>query len=355
METGNSRAFDSEIFTGRLSAALDIITPRVFTDKLSVASIESSLDDGVVSLVLGDDGRFEIRTKADPEDSSATTSALVTFDAEGNAVFSGTISAGGFVFGGTSTTTSEETEDTPASFIESIGERVLNAIALIRSAAARSFAVVTLYTKNMFAAVITIVPEGRLAVPAGKDQIAGTGRIPAGETSVVVENSATLSTSKIFITPLSLAEHPLIVTLKRPGIGFTVSMIAPAALDIYFDWLIVDSYPTDDTTTSVPGETVIEDEPEEEVSEPPVEEPVTDEIAESSPAEEEPLTESEPEVVPETEPQVDEVLPQDPQGEPATEGEEETEAEPENEPEEETPGDASHEEPEPAPEQSEEL
>lgn len=335
----------SEVFTQRLSAALDVITPKIYTNTLAVGSIESSSDDGSVALVLGDNGRFEIRAQTDPEDPSATTSPLITFDAQGNAVFSGTISAGGFVFGDVSATTSEETqEDTPASFIESIGERVLDAIALIRSAVVRSFTTVALYAENMFAATITVVPDGRVILPAGQNQISGTARIQSGASNVDIENSAVLSTSKIFITPLSLTEHPLIVTLKRPGIGFTVSMFAPAALDIYFDWLIVDSYPTDDTTTSVPGETVIEDEPAEEDPEPPAEETIPEETPPLPVTEEEPLPEPEPDIVPEPEPTIEEVLPESPQEELET---------PEVEPEEDVSEDSSGEESEPALEQSE--
>ncbi|MBP9771930.1 MAG: hypothetical protein KBD16_03330, partial [Candidatus Pacebacteria bacterium] len=374
LEHNNGGGLDSEIFTGRLSAALEIVTPHVFTDKLSVGEIESSSDDGVVALVLGENGRFEIRRKGNPEDASATSSALVSFDAEGNAIFSGTISAESFVLGGasatttgtstelsfaerlarmegllalepvTSTSTDSEAEEASASFIASIEARVTDAVDLIRSAIVRSFATVTLYTKNMFAATITIVPDGRLVLPAGQNQISGTARIQSGASSVDVENSAVLSTSKIFITPLSLTEHPLIVTLKRPGVGFTVSMIAPAALDIYFDWLIVDSYPTDDTTTSIPGETVVEDEPIEEISEPPLEDPPSEELPPPPVIEDDPLPEPEPEVIPEPAPIVEEVLPQEPHEEPET-----PEEEPENEPEENAPS----EEPEPVQEQSE--
>ncbi|MBP9772046.1 MAG: LamG domain-containing protein [Candidatus Pacebacteria bacterium] len=339
LKENGGTGLDSEIFTGRLSAGLDIITPRIFTDILSVGSIESSSDDGVVALMLGEDGRFEIRKKGDSEDPSATSSALVTFDAEGNAVFSGTISAQGLVFGGDAATHTATTSS-PALFIASIEEGVADALAVIRSALVRSFAAVTLYAENMFASTITIIPEGRIAVPSGRDQISGTARIPSGSSSVDVENASILATSKIFITPLSVSEHPLVVTLKRPGIGFTVSLFAPAALDIYFDWLLVDSYPTDDTTTSVPGETVVEDIPIEET---PVEEapPDTPDEPEVEPPQAELEPETEPELVPEeeVEPVVEEsqpeleaeveLAPEEPEPEPE-EVEEEPEPEEEN-------------------------
>jgi hypothetical protein len=339
-ENGDT-GLDSEMFTGRLSAGLDIITPHIFTDTLSVNAIESSSDDGGIALMLGDNGRFEIRRKGDPEDPSATSSVLVTFDAEGNAVFSGTISAQGLTFG-SDVATHTATTSSPALFIASIEEGVADALAVIRSALVRSFAAVTLYAENMFASTITIIPEGRIAVPSGRDQISGTARIPSGSSSVDVENASVLATSKIFITPLSVSEHPLVVTLKRPGIGFTVSLFAPAALDIYFDWLLVDSYPTDDTTTSVPGETVVEDIPIEET---PLEEapPDTSDEFEVEPSSEESEVETAPEPVVEegTEPEVEE-LPQEPEAavEPpadlpaqAGEPEPEIEAEPTPEPE----------------------
>lgn len=301
----------SEIFTGRLSAAFEVIAPKVYTDTLSVGSIESSSEDGGVSVVLGEGGRFEVRRETDPNDPFATTSPLITFDAEGNALFSGTISAQSFTVvdttgtsTGTSTpdmlsvtdrleriegllavseststeaTSSEMIDADMSSFVTNIEEQISIAVDMFRTAISQSFAVVALYAKNMFAATITIVPEGRVIVPSGENQISGMGRIPLGETSVVIENSATLSTSKIFITPLSLIDHPLIVTLKQPGVGFTVSMVAPATFDVFFDWLIVDSYPTDETTTSIPGETVVEDEPAEVFSEVSSEEIITDE------------------------------------------------------------------------------
>ncbi|MEN9405594.1 MAG: hypothetical protein RLY47_553 [Candidatus Parcubacteria bacterium] len=347
-ENGDT-VLDSEMFTGRLSAGLDIITPHIFTDTLSVSAIESSSDDGGIALMLGDNGRFEIRRKGDPEDPSATSSVLVTFDAEGNAVFSGTISAQGLTFG-SDVATHTATTSSPALFIASIEEGVADALVVIRSALVRSFAAVTLYAENMFASTITIIPEGRIAVPSGRDQISGTARIPSGSSSVDVENASVLATSKIFITPLSVSEHPLVVTLKRPGIGFTISLFAPAALDIYFDWLLVDSYPTDDTTTSVPGETVVEDIPIEET---PLEEapPDTSDEPEVEPSSEELEVETAPEPVVEegTEPEVEE-LPQEPEAaveppadlpaqmgesEPKIEAEPTPEPEPEEEPEQE--------------------
>lgn len=353
-EDGNQE-IDSEIFTDRLSAAFEIVTPAIYTDVLSAASIKSSSEDGVISLLLSEGGKFEVRSG---QEDDATTTPLITFDDAGNAVFSGTISARAFVIDdgaatstGTSTnevvsmtdriariegllsiseagtsseaTSSDAIDEDNGSFVADIEERIVGAMEALRSVISQTFAVVTLYTKNMFAATITIVPDGRVIVPSGTNQITGTARIPAGASSVDVDNVSVLGTSKIFITPLSLTEHPLIVTMRRPGIGFTVSMFAPAALDIYFDWLLVDTYPTDDTTTSVPGETVVEDVPivdtspeepdDESEPEPQIEEPepevLPDPVPEPEPTEE-PQVETSQEPVGEPEPQLEESQPE---------------------------------------------
>lgn len=362
LKEGGGEGLDSEVFTGRLSAANEIITPAIFTDALSVGSITSSSNDAVVALLLGSGGKFEIRS-AQTDD--ATTTPLITFDDAGNAVFSGTISARAFVIGdasatstgtstdeasmtdrlariegllslsematSTATTSPDATEENVESFIADIEQQIAGALDALQAAVSRTFAVVTLYTQNMFASTITIIPNGRVIVPTGTDQITGTSRIPAGASSVDVDNSSVLATSKIFITALSLTEHPLIVTMRRPGVGFTVSMFAPAALDVYFDWLLVDTYPTDDSTTSVPGETVVQDEPLIEV-------PIDDEPLPDEPELE---TEPEPTLEEETEPVVDlPVQTGEPQQEPETvieppvgETELEIEAEPTPEPE----------------------
>ncbi|MDQ3158881.1 MAG: hypothetical protein M3P98_01970, partial [bacterium] len=74
----------SEIYTDRLAAGLEIITPKVTTDEVALNSIEASTGTDI-NLKLGDDGRFVV-TNPDGEET-------ISFDAAGNANFKGTITA----------------------------------------------------------------------------------------------------------------------------------------------------------------------------------------------------------------------------------------------------------------------
>ncbi|MBX4197983.1 hypothetical protein KW782_01470 [Candidatus Parcubacteria bacterium] len=87
----------SEVFTDRVVAGLELITPRVLTDTLVVNTIEAVEDD--IKLKLAQGGKMII-TKAGKEDMSATfkdasasSTPVITFDADGNAVFAGTVTA----------------------------------------------------------------------------------------------------------------------------------------------------------------------------------------------------------------------------------------------------------------------
>jgi hypothetical protein len=72
----------SEITTDRLSAGLEVITPRVIASELNVDTIKSATG-SAVALQLTSDGEFVIKDEDGEE--------KITFDSQGNAFFAGTI------------------------------------------------------------------------------------------------------------------------------------------------------------------------------------------------------------------------------------------------------------------------
>lgn len=68
----------------------------------------------------------------------------------------------------------------------------------------------------------------------------GGGKISAGATSVTISTAAVTSKSRIFITPTSeTGGQPLIVSVKNPGRGFTVTIDNSFSSNITFDWWVV--------------------------------------------------------------------------------------------------------------------
>lgn len=68
-----------------------------------------------------------------------------------------------------------------------------------------------------------------------------TGRsvITAGKTSVKVTTSAVTASSKVFVTPISDTDKPLIVKNKISGQSFDVYIVSPYSSDIAFDWFFI--------------------------------------------------------------------------------------------------------------------
>ncbi len=81
----------SEIFTDRLAAGLEIISPRVVTDNLVLNSLEPA--DKNIQVNLADGGKFFVHF------GDATTLPLVSIDQLGNALFSGALTAQSFEVG----------------------------------------------------------------------------------------------------------------------------------------------------------------------------------------------------------------------------------------------------------------
>lgn len=76
----------SEVFTDRVTAGLEVITPKVTTDTILLNSIEP-VDTNII-MNLSADGTFMIKDK-----SVASSEAAITFDSQGNAFFAGLVTA----------------------------------------------------------------------------------------------------------------------------------------------------------------------------------------------------------------------------------------------------------------------
>jgi hypothetical protein len=95
---------------------------------------------------------------------------------------------------------------------------------------------------DLFARALTIVPGGTVAIPAGDNQMSGTGSIPALTFDVLVSNTKVTQASKIYVAPLGQTSAPLYIKEKVPGVGFRVGVMNAQESDVAFDWIIFDSY-----------------------------------------------------------------------------------------------------------------
>ena len=95
---------------------------------------------------------------------------------------------------------------------------------------------------NLFASVITIVPDGSIVIPAGDNEMSGGGFIPALTFDVLVSNTKVSATSKIFLSPIGQSSAPLYIKEKIPGVGFRVGVGDAQDSDVAFDWIIFESY-----------------------------------------------------------------------------------------------------------------
>jgi hypothetical protein len=96
--------------------------------------------------------------------------------------------------------------------------------------------------ENLLTSTMTINSGGEITVPAGVNEMAGEGMLPAGQTSVFVANSKVASTSQIIVTPAVALSGSLAVTEKREGEGFTLSIKTAEPEDVPFDYLIIQTY-----------------------------------------------------------------------------------------------------------------
>jgi len=67
----------------------------------------------------------------------------------------------------------------------------------------------------------------------------GGGVLTAGNVSVTVQTTAVNSSSRIFVTPVSETDKPLIVKNIVAGKSFDVIIVSPYTAEIKFNWWIV--------------------------------------------------------------------------------------------------------------------
>ena len=67
----------------------------------------------------------------------------------------------------------------------------------------------------------------------------GEGIIKAGENKIIINSKSVTSKSKIFVTPTSEVDSPLIVIDKKAQDSFTVKVKSPVSSDVKFDWWII--------------------------------------------------------------------------------------------------------------------
>ncbi len=79
----------SSLFTDRIGAGLEIVTPNLYTDTAHVGTITAKDVGEDIGLVLDGDGRFVVSRS----DTQGVQSPVITFDSFGNATFNGTLTA----------------------------------------------------------------------------------------------------------------------------------------------------------------------------------------------------------------------------------------------------------------------
>lgn len=94
MQSSNNMYLNSEILADRVSAGLEIITPKLIADNVSTNIITSSTGENI-GLVISDSGKFTIggTINRNGDGTSSITNPAITFDNLGNATFNGKITA----------------------------------------------------------------------------------------------------------------------------------------------------------------------------------------------------------------------------------------------------------------------
>ncbi len=92
--------------------------------------------------------------------------------------------------------------------------------------------------------------DGRIYLPEGENQIVGRGLIPVNTSEAFIFNNSIESTSLIFVSPTSYLSSPLYIKEKKSGEGFVVATAFPAAAEITFDWLVLETSVNSASTTN---------------------------------------------------------------------------------------------------------
>lgn len=178
---------------------------------------------------------------------------------------------------------------------KTVGKAIYNFTEII----AKTIKTTALAAAEIFTEKFAIVPDGKIILPEGENQISGRGVIARGELETTILNNQVSGESKIFLTALSVIDSPLIVQEKIEGQGFKVAISKSAAEDVAFDWFLVETYKTEETHLAPANiEETTESEPSAETEYPAIEEEIEPELAEteevySEPAIIEETTESE--------------------------------------------------------------
>ncbi|MFZ2763810.1 MAG: hypothetical protein WAX80_02130, partial [Minisyncoccia bacterium] len=266
----------SEIFTDRVVAGLEVITPRVVTDTLVTSVIEPVGND--VTLRLLEDGRFSVERVGTLSTSFGSTTAtstdtVISFDSAGNAFFAGNVIANGFNIGGF-----EDFQNQLASTTVSIDSLTINA----SSTASTTEAIFA-----MLSSVASSTDDLRLNI----ETIASTTASSTPESELFAERFFNNIFSKVTTWLASAANGigDLFVNRVRTK-ELCVSDESGAETCItknQLDALISNAI------SAAPDEPVVEEPPVEEpvVEEPPVEEPIVEEPPVEEPVVEEPPVE----------------------------------------------------------------
>ncbi len=180
------------IFTDRIAAGLEILTPTLYADDIYTKTI-TALDEGNISLILGENGKFEVK-----KDAAGT--AVITLDSLGNAVFSGKVTAA-----------------------EIDAAKITGFDALI----ARMTALETILQANAFDSLTSVTTQNLKATGDssfdGKAQFAGLS---------FFANTTTFDGSVVFGAPTEFSLPPI---FNKDTAGFAVIKMGARKVDVVFE------------------------------------------------------------------------------------------------------------------------
>jgi hypothetical protein len=99
---------------------------------------------------------------------------------------------------------------------------------------AKGVAAENVKTENLEVSKVSVKPN-----TVTGDSMIGTGKIVAGQKSVIIANKNVADNSLVFVTVTSKGGALISVTTKQPGVSFEVELPAPAASDVTFNYWIV--------------------------------------------------------------------------------------------------------------------
>ena len=144
---------------------------------------------------------------------------------------------------GTATSTSEEQfEKNVTESIADLALAVIEKMENLSSFVANRITALTASVGDLFTRTLSILPGGSINVPAGENEIAGSGKIEKGNESIFISNDQVDDSSIIMLTATSRIEHPLYVAEIKKGEGFTIKMSEALDDDVTFNWFFIKTY-----------------------------------------------------------------------------------------------------------------